>query len=67
MQFINIIQEQLSHSSSIKWMLEWKEVTVLGELIYNDQDSIIRTRGRQSFNKIHGDDGPGRVRNWERL
>jgi hypothetical protein len=35
-----------------EWMAQCQEVTVLGEFVHNDQNSVTISRERKAFNKI---------------
>jgi len=43
------------------------EGTLLGPSIYNNKDSSKTIRGRELFNKIHGNGIPQMFWNWKRL
>lgn len=40
MEAVDLVQEQLSHFLSSKWMKQWQEMSKFAKLIHNDQNTV---------------------------
>lgn len=49
---IHISQEELVHHNSSKGMSKVYKVAIIGKIINDNQDAVISTHGRQTFDKF---------------
>jgi hypothetical protein len=67
MELIDVIDKRLGNGQGRVRMLEWYEVSILGELVNDYQDDIMAAGLGKAFDEVKADCMPGFWGNWQWL
>jgi hypothetical protein len=67
MELMDVIDKRLGNGQGRVGVLEWYEMSILGELVNDHQDDVMAARLGKALDKVEADCMPGFWGNWQRL